>query len=1080
MLKCSFCHGRPLMQCTECENKLYCKSCSQDHISFHEANSSKCNFEAIKKIFSEEKMSKLKKCIQEYIIIINIQKDNIIKEALKLKETIESMTKISLEQLDLMIEEYEAFSKLEAFGIQDIMLAEDFLKRQLVFEYPSFTKVEGILIKNSKIIKTYGEPPNESLLSSKYNLYIQSHTDTISSLAISNNNQFLVSGSSDKTVRLWNILEKKQIFIYKGHTGIVTSVAISNNNEFIISGSIDTTLRVWNFYEKKSKAILKGHSSEVLCITITNDNKTLISGSLDMTIKIWNLTTKILILTLSGHFNRVNSLSLSKDNQTLVSGFKDSSILVWSLSKRSRLATINGHYQSVNSVVISNNNEFIVSGSDDKTIRIWNLHTYKQKAVLTGHEYYVCTVSITNNDKYAVSGSEDYSIRVWNLIEKTQEVILRNCSSIIKSIAITNGDKFFVFASEDKIVTMFDFYDKLQEVAIQNYVGKISSVAKTRNNKFIVTGNKDNIIRVWRLCKENNQFDTKNCLYKKENNDVIEKNGLIKILGFEGSTMRKWELGEDNQGKYCNNQCGVDWRMAVTGENCFLVVGFYRGIIKLCEFFKRKDSRAFQGHIDTITSVAMLEDNKYAASSSKDCTVRLWDLIEKNEDAVLKGHLGAVWKVVVSSDNKYLISGSEDKTVRLWNVNEKKLETVLEGHTCPVKSLLIQNENQFASVSETELLIWDIQQRKYITKLPVYMVYAFNENDMLCVTLSNKLNALLFWDLKEKYKYKLLKKCNLIKEDLTLSKKNCFLTQQTFGLVSNNHILLWNLLDDKQISILKGHTKNIISIAVSKDYSLLVTGSEDMTTKVWYIQKKQLIATFIDHSNYISCVAITNDNNFVISGSYDMSIRIWNLSTKEIEFILKGHNNAVIFLALSNDSKYLASFSWDKTLRVWNLDNKKEIKIIVFQSDKICVAFSKNSKFLVTTTNKSLINVIYFDKSSQDSHIQSIKSGIDFIELTYNNKFVVIGYDDCTIACYNLIKKKLEISITLQDNKIPKIAVSENLNKVYIATGFGISVLSIDKKFLKHKMFFNQSVEQYFNDEFEDKITLMPEISKLG
>lgn len=1078
MLKCSCCRGPPLKQCIECEGKLFCAKCSQDHISFHEANLSKCNFEAIRKKFSEEKMSKLKKSIQEYIAIINIQKNHIIKESSKTIQNIEKIVKSSLEQLDKMIEEYETFSKLEIFGLQDILIAEEFLKRQLVFEYPSFTKVKGMLIKNSKITKTYGEQPNELLINSKYNLFIQNHTGSISSLAISNDNRYLVSGSSDKTLRIWNLLEKNQLSICQGHTESISSIAISNDNQFIFSGSMDTTIRVWNFHEKNSKAILKGHASGVLCIVITSDNKILISGSCDTTIKIWSLFTKSIVSVLGGHSSWVNSISLSKDNQILVSGSKDISIKIWNLSKKTLVANLYGHFLCVNAVVLSNNGEFIVSASDDKTLRIWDSNEFTQKNILTGHEYHVSTLSITSDDKYAVSGSEDFSVRIWNLIEKRQEAIYKNCSSIVKSIRLTTNDQFVVLGSENRTLKFFALHEKLQETIIQKYMIKLSSIAKTKNNKFIVTGNTDNIIRVWKLCKENTQSDHKNCINIIEN-DVAQKNCMKKILDLESKTVKKWELNRDSQGNCGKNQRGIDWITAVLWENGFVIKGFCGGIAKICELFKQKEAENFQGHYNTITSVAIMKDNNFAASSSKDCTVRLWDLIDKRQDAVFMGHEGVVWKVVISKDNKFLVSGSEDKTVRLWNISQKRLEAVLEGHTCPVKSLLVQNENQFASVSDGELFIWNIQECKSIARLPVYTVYAFNETVKSCIAYSSEFNAMLLWNIKEKYQYKLLKKCN-ITEDYITTNNNCFLTQQSFGLVSGNHILIWSLLNDKQVTLLKGHTKNITCITVSKDNSLLVSGSEDMKTKVWDIRNKQLKVSFGNHSDYVSTVGITNDNNFVVSGSYDMTIAIWDLTIEKIKHILKGHYFAISLLVLSNDNKYLISFSWDKTLRVWNIDNGKDVKIITFQSEKVYVAPSNDSKFIVTATSKSLINVIYYDKNLQGSHIQGFKSEVNKIELTFNNKFTVVGYDDFTIGVYNLFKKKLEIRVTLKDNRIPRIFVSQNSDKVYIATGFGVSSLNIDKKVLRHKMFFDRSVEEYFTDEFEDKSSLMPEISRLG
>ena len=74
---------------------------------------------------------------------------------------------------------------------------------------------------------------------------IGKHHQLVNSVAISSDDQFIVSGSNDETVRLWNIKTGENHIIGE-HDHCVTSVAISSDNQFIISGSHDETVRLWN------------------------------------------------------------------------------------------------------------------------------------------------------------------------------------------------------------------------------------------------------------------------------------------------------------------------------------------------------------------------------------------------------------------------------------------------------------------------------------------------------------------------------------------------------------------------------------------------------------------------------------------------------------------------------------------------------------------------------------------------------------------------------------------------------------------------------------------------------------------
>ena len=111
--------------------------------------------------------------------------------------------------------------------------------------------------------------------------------------------KFIISGSGDpfdddseNTIRIWNLLEKRQEAVLEGHTSAVQTVAVISDNKYIISGSRDKTIRIWNLLEKRQEAVLQGHLERVNSVVVTSDSKYIISGSNDMTIRIWNLLEK--------------------------------------------------------------------------------------------------------------------------------------------------------------------------------------------------------------------------------------------------------------------------------------------------------------------------------------------------------------------------------------------------------------------------------------------------------------------------------------------------------------------------------------------------------------------------------------------------------------------------------------------------------------------------------------------------------------------------------------------------------------------------------------------------------------------
>src|SRR4051794_38253762 len=78
----------------------------------------------------------------------------------------------------------------------------------------------------------------------------------------------------------------------------VTSVAVSSDGNTIISGSWDKTIKVWDLKSGQLLQTLTGHSSSVTSVTVSSDGNTIISGSEDKTIKLWNTQTFQLLCTL--------------------------------------------------------------------------------------------------------------------------------------------------------------------------------------------------------------------------------------------------------------------------------------------------------------------------------------------------------------------------------------------------------------------------------------------------------------------------------------------------------------------------------------------------------------------------------------------------------------------------------------------------------------------------------------------------------------------------------------------------------------------------------------------------------------
>ena len=254
---------------------------------------------------------------------------------------------------------------------------------------------------------------NDSEIYNQYNLFdiypsLKGHTKNILCLALLSEN-ILSSGSEDKTIKIWDINEKKCIKTISKDYKRIDSLLAYNSNILIIGAY--NVIRILNIDTKEEILSLIGHEKTISSIIKINEN-ILASCSYDNLIKIWDLNNQTCEFTLFGHDCSVFCILLLEDGRLVSgSGTWNKSIKIWNLQKKNCEFTLIGHKREVRDIK-QISSSFIISASVDKTIKIWNLYKKICVQTLVSHYDVIFSLCIINKNRF-VSGGRDQDIIFW-------------------------------------------------------------------------------------------------------------------------------------------------------------------------------------------------------------------------------------------------------------------------------------------------------------------------------------------------------------------------------------------------------------------------------------------------------------------------------------------------------------------------------------------------------------------------------------------------------------------------------------------------------------------------------------------
>ncbi|MBF0466503.1 MAG: protein kinase [Nitrospirae bacterium] len=690
------------------------------------------------------------------------------------------------------------------------------------------------------------------------------HDEPVTAVGLSADGRIAVSGSLDKTLRLWDTETGTCLKTFTGHADGILSAYMLPDATLIISGSLDKTVRVWDVKSGYCFQTFKGHMEGVTSVFIEPGGRNPLSGSSDETIKLWDTSTGTYLRSFVGHKGDVTSVYLTKDGKLVVSACKDGTIRLWEVASLRCLHTFKGHNGAVNFMSVSKNGQTMASAGADKTVKLWDLTTRIYSKTMYGHGEAVSGVFVDSAGKTLVSVSHDKTMIQWAVDSGRCMRTFEGHTEPVNAVALSEDGRFAATCGNDKLVKFWEVSSNRESFRAPMM---LSQVLKSEAAFSAMAAYSQELTEAKKRFTEGNFKKAASHIRKARSQrgfsrDIEALTLWMKLyLRFPRHTfVGGWE------GTTFKGHSGAVTSISADSHSKLLLTGSIDKTIRLWDIESGDLINTFKGFPAGITSVHLSEDGLYAVAGTMDKTISFWDIKKGKQMRALKGHEGVVRSVCLSNDHHLAVTSGDDKTVKVWDITTGRLIRTYDGHPDPVMAVSLNADNRFfiTGCADGKLKMWEMTTANFLGILATYEGHTDVINTV-ALSLDGKLAV-------------------TGSEDMS--------------------IRVWDLSLGKCVKTLEGHTAGVTTVSISSDNKFLLSGSNDNAVRLWDIRSESCVRVFKGHQLGINSVLLSRHGRHAFSAGDDGEIKLWTLDW-EIDDTKEGRydDSAAGYLEL-----FLASF----------------------------------------------------------------------------------------------------------------------------------------------------------------------------
>jgi len=505
------------------------------------------------------------------------------------------------------------------------------------------------------------------------------HSAAAVSVAFSPDGRFVLSGSDDRTMKLWEVATGREIRTFRGIESNVTSVAYSLNGRVALSGHMNGALAFWDLSTGKMlRLVEKAHrTSWVQAVAFRQGDAQVISVGNNRRVKVWDAYSGRVVRSFKGTWAWMEhwantSVAFSKDGRLVLLDSMDTQI--WDVETGKNIMKLPGRstvlVKDVADAAFSPDSSFFVIGGWG--LEFWEIATGQQTKTFQGLTWNIQALDYAPDGKTLVTAGKEGTLTLWDLSTGKEIRTFARDSGSVHKIRYSPDGRYVLSAKNNGVLTLHSVASGRQVRVFRSESMKVSALTCSPDIRLAFAGSRDGSLTLWDMNKGQ------------------------RVKTFRGHMQAVTFLAYSGDGK-----------LALSGSS--------DGTARLWDMSSGKALRTLKGHSAAVTPVAFSPDSRLALTGSKDETCRMWELKTGRELQSFRGHTHWINAVAFSPNGRFVLTGSSDSTLRLWEVKTGKALHSFDNEEEWVHAIAVSPDGRYVLAGGwQEFTLWETSTRRKV------------------------------------------------------------------------------------------------------------------------------------------------------------------------------------------------------------------------------------------------------------------------------------------------------------------------------------------------------------------------------